>query len=596
MEDQQKFIEDMFKKGILLSEDVLEKKLDASLIDKLDHEGDLLVLNTDYAGILVQQKSLVDWYEIDFYRVQAEKERDDELYQAQLQSFKQVGLQLPASNASTTEFISTTTTSTLTTPPNPSASTLNPIQHQQLTSLETEFSATDEGEASFAVTGDFSPQTAQEAEIAVASPTLPSLLSPSRVEIIISYKNETHKYEVKDFTLLFASRYRFLESLLRQRQELQNTLPISRLLSKKEKEAVSIIALIDDIGETKNGNLILTAEDLTGRIKVVFSKSKKELYQKAKDLVHDEVVGITGILGDKIIFGEEIVWPDIPASNQLKKSDVEEYVIFLSDIHVGSKLFLKDEFNKFLRWINAEAGNPSQREIAKKIKYIIIAGDLVDGIGIYPSQQEELEHVNIIAQYQEFTDLIKKIPSDKQIIICPGNHDAVHLAEPQSSFDPKFAPSLFSIPNVTLVTNPALVNIGKTEKFLGFDILLYHGYSFDYFVANVDSIRNNGGYHRADLIMKFLLKRRHLAPSFKSTPYFPGHLEDPLLIKKIPDFFISGHIHYSNVANYKGITTVSGSCWQGTTSFQEKLGHQPEPARVPLVNLKTREIKVLKFN
>jgi len=40
---------------------------------------------------------------------------------------------------------------------------------------------------------------------------------------------------------------------------------------------------------------------------------------------------------------------------------------------------------------------------------------------------------------------------------------------------------------------------------------------------------------------------------------------------------------------------ISGSCWQAKTSFQEKLGHEPEPARVPLVNLKTREIKILKF-
>ncbi|MEK6905636.1 MAG: DNA-directed DNA polymerase II small subunit, partial [Nanoarchaeota archaeon] len=421
------------------------------------------------------------------------------------------------------------------------------------------------------------------------------LPSTTSVSIIISYKNIPRKYHVEDFTNYFLSRYRFLESLLRQRQELQNTMPISRILSKKEKENVSIIALIDDISETKNGNIILTAEDLTGRIKVIFSKNKKELYQKAKDLALDEVIGITGALGDKIIFGEEITWPDIPANNQLKKSEAEEYAIFLSDIHMGSKLFLKEEFNKFLRWINAEAGNPSQKEVAKKVKYIIIAGDLVDGVGIYPSQQEELAFPNIIDQYEEFSKLIKKIPADKQIIICPGNHDAIHLAEPQSSFDEKFAPSLFKIPNVTLVTNPSLVNIGKTKTFSGFDVLLYHGYSFDYYVASVDSIRNNGGYHRADLIMKYLLKRRHLAPSFKSTPYFPGYKEDPLLIKKIPDFFISGHIHYSNVANYKGITTISGSCWQGTTSFQEKLGHQPEPARVPLVNLKTREVKVLKF-
>ncbi len=583
MENQQKIIEILFERGILVNKDILDKKVDFSLADnlvgKLEQEKDLLVLNADYVDIVTKQKSLVDWYEMDFYRVQVEKERDDELYQAQLQNFKQVELQL-SSPAFT--------------------------QKQQLTSLESEIALAHGEEDIFSTNSShgtsestFSEATAYPEiapEVLASSPELiSSISSPSQVQIIISYKNEPHKYEVKDFTLLFASRYRFLESILRQRQELQNTMPISRLLGKKEKETVSIIALIEDISETKNGNMILTVEDLTGRIKVIFSKNKKELYQKAKDLILDEVIGITGSLGDKIIFGEEITWPDVPANNQLKKSEIEEYAIFLSDIHVGSKLFLKDEFNKFLRWINAEAGNPVQREIAKKVKYIIIAGDLVDGIGIYPSQQDELAVHNIIHQYEEFSELIKKIPSDKKIIICPGNHDAVHLAEPQSSFDEKFAPSLFKIPNVTLVTNPALVNIGKTETFSGFDVLLYHGYSFDYYVANVDSIRNNGGYHRADLIIKFLLKRRHLAPSFKSTPYFPGHKEDPLLIKKIPDFFISGHIHYSNVANYKGITTVSGSCWQGTTTFQEKLGHQPEPARVPIVNLKTREIKILKF-
>jgi DNA polymerase II small subunit len=127
------------------------------------------------------------------------------------------------------------------------------------------------------------------------------------------------------------------------------------------------------------------------------------------------------------------------------------------------------------------------------------------------------------------------------------------------------------------------------------DVLLYQAYSFDYFVANVDSIRAQGGYHRADLIMKFLLKRRHLAPSFKSTAYYPGYAEDPLLITKVPDLLVTGHIHYSHVANYKGVTMISCSCWQGKTSYQVKLGHDPEPARVPLVNLRTREVKILRF-
>ena len=124
---------------------------------------------------------------------------------------------------------------------------------------------------------------------------------------------------------------------------------------------------------------------------------------------------------------------------------------------------------------------------------------------------------------------------------------------------------------------------------------MYHGYSFDYYIANVDDIRNQGGYDRADLVMKFLLQRRHLAPTHTSTLYIPEIREDPLVIGSIPDFFVTGHVHKCSVSNYKNITLISGSCFQTKTPFQEKVGHHPEPGKIPIVNLKTREIKILKF-
>ncbi len=428
-----------------------------------------------------------------------------------------------------------------------------------------------------------------------SSPAFDSTLP--QVEVVQSFQGTPRKYEVQDFTRLFASRYRFLESLLRKRQELQNTLAINRLALKQAREPVSVIGLVSDIGTTKKGNIVVTLEDPTGYIKAIFSAHKQELLAAAKDLVLDEVIGISGTYGNGIIFAETIVWPDVPSIQELKiKLEGEnEYAIFLSDIHVGSALFLHEEFQKFLLWINQRLGDEMQQEIARNVKYIFMVGDLVDGVGVYPSQEEELAVKDIKQQYAELARLLRQIPSDKQIIICPGNHDVVHLAEPQPLLYKQYAPEVWSLPNVTLVSNPAMVNIAKTATFTGYDVLMYHGYSFDYYVANVESIRNNGGYHRADLIMKHLLKRRHLAPSFKSTPYYPGYDEDHLLIKKIPDFFVTGHIHYSKVANYKNVTMISCSCWQGKTSFQEKLGHLPEPARLPIVNLKTRKVRILRF-
>jgi DNA polymerase II small subunit len=171
----------------------------------------------------------------------------------------------------------------------------------------------------------------------------------------------------------------------------------------------------------------------------------------------------------------------------------------------------------------------------------------------------------------------------------------MRLAEPQLPIYKEFASSLYDLPNVQMVSNPSIVNIAKKSTFPGFDVLLYHGYSFDHYIANVDEIRNNGGYDRADLVMKFLLQRRHLAPTHASSLYIPDTEEDPMIIKKIPDIFCTGHIHKSCVSHYRNITLISGSCWQAKTAFQEKVGHRPEPCRVPLVNLKTRDVKILKF-
>lgn len=415
------------------------------------------------------------------------------------------------------------------------------------------------------------------------------------IKIVVSYNTPPKGRDANDFVEYFNQRYQALEKILKNRQELRNTTSISRIASKRDREQVAAIGLVQDKQYTKTGNCMLNIEDKTGCIKVLISKNKPDLFKAASDIVLDEVIGVVGSNGDKIIFASSILSPDIPLTNEIKKCEEEAYAIFLSDIHVGSNHFLEEDFNKFLKWINGDLGNPAQRQIVSKIKYIFIMGDLVDGCGVYPGQEKELTIKDITGQYDAFTELISKIPKDIKIIISPGNHDAMRLAEPQLPIYKDFSEKLYSLPNVSMVSNPSIINIHSSATFPGFDVLMYHGYSFDYYVSEVDSIRNKGGYDRADLLMKFLLQKRHLAPSYTSTLYVPDIKSDFLAIEKIPDFFVSGHIHKAAAANYKGVTLICGSCWQSKTAFQEKVGHNPEPSRVPIVNLQTRQIKMLKF-
>lgn len=415
------------------------------------------------------------------------------------------------------------------------------------------------------------------------------------LSFVFNYDKKEVSKKVGDFVLYFNARYKAIEKILGNRIELQGITAIKRAAQKAEKEPVSVIGIVKDIKETKNNNLIITVEDMTGEMKVLIQKAKKELYDRARTLTFDEIIGVTGTAGKGIIFAGKIIWPDIPLTHEFKKAPKEEYALFLSDLHVGSKQFLAKSFEKFLKWIRGEMGDEKQREMTKKVKYIFIIGDVVDGVSIYPGQENDLEILDIYEQYAACAELLKQIPEHIAIIICPGNHDAMRLAEPQLPIHEDIAGPLYQLKNVSMVSNPAWVTIGQTEIFPGITVLLYHGYSFDYYIANIDEIRNNGGYDRADLVMKFLLQRRHLAPTHASCLYIPFPDNDPLVISKIPDIFATGHLHKTSVSQYRNITLICGSCWQGKTAFQEKMGHNPEPGRVPLVNLQTREVKILRF-
>lgn len=440
------------------------------------------------------------------------------------------------------------------------------------------------------------PEPQQILEFQKNTETAPKT-TEAKVKVLWEYETEYNKRKIQDFVNYFNARYKLLEKMLIQRPEMQNITSIARLLNKQDKETVSIIGMVTEKRLTRNENIIVTVEDNTGQISVVFSKNKQDLFTQAKDLVLDEVIGIGCSTGENILFANSILFPDIPLQTELKKSPDEAYVLILSDLHVGSIWFERERFGKFLKWIKGEAGNEEQKEVARKVKYIFIPGDIVDGVGIYPGMEEHLNIPDIHKQYHEAAQLIKQIPQHIWLIISPGNHDIGRMAEPQPALSQDYTKELWEMPNVIMTCNPALINIHSSQEFTGFNFLIYHGYSYDHYAEAVESIKTSGRHlsERVDLVMKFMLQRRHLAPSHSTTLYIPDPKTDPLVIQTVPDFFISGHVHKAAVSTYRGVSIVCGSCWQGQTAFQDKVGHIADPGKVPIINLKTRQIKLMRF-
>ncbi len=412
-----------------------------------------------------------------------------------------------------------------------------------------------------------------------------------KFQILVSSEIKNKKVSVDNFVQYFRARYNSLKIIL-QEKKLENLCSIGKISTQRKN--LSMIGMVYNKRITKNKNLLLEIEDLTGKIIVLVNSNKKEVFEKAKEIVLDEVIAVSGTGSSEIFFANEIYFPE-SSINEKKYSPEEEYAAFSSDWHVGSKQFLEENALRFISWLNGEIGTEDQKRTSKKVKYLFIAGDLVDGIGIYPGQEQDLIIKDIYLQYKKFSEMIGLIRKDVTIIICPGNHDAVRLVEPQPPPEKEFLGDLCTFENVFLTTNPSLVNIGKTEIFPGFKVLLYHGGSYDYFMNDVDYLRLANAKLKPDMVMHFLLKRRHLAPTHTSTTYFPCDV-DHLLIETVPDIFVSGHIHKPAISYYNNILTISCSAWMSKTPFQEKMGHEPDPCKVPLLNLKSGKVNMLDFS
>lgn len=384
---------------------------------------------------------------------------------------------------------------------------------------------------------------------------------------------------ITDFTKLFRNRYSQIYRLLRKRQEMKHVIPMKK--AKRRDGTVAVIGIVDSITRSSKGHVLVDMEDESDSATVYIPAEDAGM---ADTLVEDEVVGIIGMgRRDGLIIAQQLLRPDVPVNKKRKRRNGDGYAAFAADIHVGSKTFLEDEWKTFMRWMNGEIGTARQQEVAEQIKYLVIPGDVVEGIGIYPGQEKDLYIEDIYEQYRALAEELTAVPPDVTIMLQPGNHDVVRQALPQPAFEADVQ-GIFSDLNMVFVGNPAYVRLD------GLDVLLYHGQSlFDF------SMRIGINQNQPTEIMKHMLMRRHMAPIYgEITPLAPEQ-HDYLVIDRVPDVFVTGHVHTTAIDSYRGVQLINASTWQSQTDYQRMMNFMPDPAKVPIVSLSGGRASLMDF-
>jgi DNA polymerase II small subunit len=388
---------------------------------------------------------------------------------------------------------------------------------------------------------------------------------------------------VRVYENYFKSRLKKIRKILRENPEVSGVIDIGKLSYINPEGDVTIIGLVNSKRETRNGYMF-EVEDATGIIKVFIGRDKED-YKKAFEIMPDSVVAFKGRYSKRgMFFAEHIYLPDVPMYKR-EKPPLEEkvYAVLISDIHVGSNKFCEKAFMKFLEWLNGNVNTKAEEEIVSRIKYIIIAGDVVDGIGIYPGQYNELSIPDIFDQYEALANLLSNVPEHITMFIGPGNHDAARTALPQPEFYREYAKPIYDLKNAVIISNPAVIDLHGRE------FLIAHGRGIEDVVSYVP----NMSHHEPVKPMVELLKLRHLAPTFGGKVPIAPDSEDLLVIESVPDVVQMGHVHVLDYQIYRGVFLINSATWQGQTEFQKMVNIVPTPAKVPIIDIDTARLKTI---
>jgi len=401
---------------------------------------------------------------------------------------------------------------------------------------------------------------------------------------VVNHVEDNVKIEgtLEEFQKYFLSRYHLLRKILEKRK--LNFIPVAEAAALKEGDESYLAVMIQGKQEKAN-SIYLEADDPSGTITIMASKKNTMLLKDVSELVYDVVVGVKVRKSGETYVLRELVFPDVEDRKAISLTQIPDtYVCLISDIHVGSKHFRADLFEKFLDWLNR--GRDGE---VKRLTHLVVAGDIVEGVGIYPGQESELEIKNVEEQLREAGRFLSQIPERITVVLSVGNHEPVRKALPQPTLQPRHRALLELKRKIVHVSNPAtLVLDGRL-------LLIYHGQGLDELIQYLPEVSYSNLREKAVKVIEALLRFRHLAPIYgENTQILPLNI-DSMAITETPHLLQTGHIHVTVNSAYKGVRLVNAGAWQDQTRFQRSMGLEPMVGYAALVNLANMNVTLKYF-
>lgn len=171
----------------------------------------------------------------------------------------------------------------------------------------------------------------EERPLVLTNETVEKFLKATKYRIIKTLEKRK-SFSVQDIVDSLNKRYDFIQNLLMRKVELSNIVSINKCTNGK----LTVIGMVKN-KEKSNGNFLIELEDKTGSVKAVVSGDI------GKKIDQDDIIAVHGNYNNKLLFGEKVVYPDIPL-RRVSYSANETKIAFIINHDFSKKLEIDADY------------------------------------------------------------------------------------------------------------------------------------------------------------------------------------------------------------------------------------------------------------